>query len=323
LRNALVLVEHNKGVLSTDAEELCRLVGQFADSITAITWGDNASRAVPSLGQLGVSQVIEVTDIGGGLVAPAIAAVLHDALIADQVDAVLGLSTYDGRDALAQLSARIDRPVIANVIGFEDPGNDGLLSLHIAFGGRTMVKSRFVGPGPGIYLVKPQAVPDQRKPPLSPNVRQAPAPQLGAIASAQVVARHRDESQSTNLANARVVVAGGRGLGSAEAYKMVQRLAELLGAAAGASRAIVDAGWVPFSRQIGQTGKTVRPEVYLAFGISGATQHLVGITAAKRILAVNTDPEAPIMQLSDLAVVGDARDVLSRLVQALDSTDRG
>lgn len=142
-------------------------------------------------------------------------------------------------------------------------------------------------------------------------------PDVGQSGGAKVTNVHVEETEGPSLDDATVVVAGGRGMGDAEKYQAVEDLAKLLGAAPGASRAIVDAGWVPYSYQVGQTGKVVKPDVYIAAGISGATQHLVGMKGSKHIIAINKDAEAPIFSVADLGIVGDVHKVLPKLIEAI------
>jgi electron transfer flavoprotein alpha subunit len=142
-------------------------------------------------------------------------------------------------------------------------------------------------------------------------------PELGATDLARIVARHEDWRSGPRLDEAHVVVSGGRGLGSPDNYALVTELAQLLNGAPGASRAIVDAGWVPYAFQVGQTGKTVKPDVYIACGISGATQHMVGMKGAKKIIAINKDREAPIFAIADLGIVGDVTQVMPKLIDEI------
>ena len=148
-------------------------------------------------------------------------------------------------------------------------------------------------------------------------------PDVGATGAAKVTDRHVEEATGPKLDEAAVVVSGGRGLGEASKYEMVETLAKLLKGAPGASRAIVDAGWVPYSHQVGQTGKVVKPNVYIALGISGATQHMVGMKGSKNIIAVNKDAEAPIFSISDLGIIGDVHKVVPKLIEALQAKGSG
>jgi len=258
-----------------------------------------------------------VGDLGGALpgspVAGAMATLIEGG---NGPDAILVPATYDGRDVAGRLSAKLDRPVLTNVTGLvADEG--GLLSQHPVFGGSHIVTARFTGPGPAIFVIRAKSFVAEPSGGSPAAVVSAPAPEIGAANGARIVERHVEERSGPKLDEAAVVVSGGRGLGDAANYALIEELAKLLHGAAGASRAIVDAGWVPYSHQVGQTGKTVKPTVYVACGISGATQHLVGMKGSKNIVAINKDRDAPIFSVADLGIVGDVHKVLPALIEAL------
>ena len=213
---------------------------------------------------------------------------------------------------------RLDRPVLTNVTGLEV--SDGAVSSqHPVFGGTHIVTARFTGEGPGIFVIRAKSFAAEPSGGAPAEVSAAPAPDTGSANGARVLDRHVEARSGPKLDEATVVVSGGRGLGAAENYAQIEELAGLLHGAAGASRAIVDAGWVAYSHQVGQTGKTVKPTVYLACGISGATQHLVGMKGSKNIIAINKDQDAPIFSVADLGIVGDVHKVLPALIDALKS----
>ncbi|MHB1930238.1 MAG: electron transfer flavoprotein subunit alpha/FixB family protein, partial [Acidimicrobiales bacterium] len=259
-----------------------------------------------------------VGDVGGGLPGPAVAAAMAARIQAGEgPDAVLVPHNYYGRDVAGRLSAKIDRPVLTNVVGLTD--DNGLRTEHPIFGGTEILTARFTGEGPAIVVVRTKSFAAEESGGGPAEVETWDVPDLGATGAARIVDRHVEGRAGPKLDEATVVVSGGRGLGQADGYRMIEELARLLGGAAGASRAIVDAGWVPYSHQVGQTGKTVKPTVYIAVGISGATQHMVGMKGSKNIVAINKDQEAPIFSIADLGVVGDVNKVLPRLIEALEA----
>ncbi|HEX6392225.1 MAG TPA: electron transfer flavoprotein subunit alpha/FixB family protein [Acidimicrobiales bacterium] len=296
--------------------ELLTKARELGSTVEGITWGD-ASGLAGDVGAHGATALHTVGDLGGGLAGPAVAAAIADKISSgDAPDAIFIPQTYDGRDIAGRLSARIDRPVLTNVVGLE--AQDGsLVTEHAIFGGTEMLDAKFTAGAPGIYVIRAKSFAAEPSGGGAAAVDTWSVPDLGAAGSAKVLGSHVEETEGPKLDEAAVVVSGGRGLGQADGYKMIEDLAKLLKAAPGASRAIVDAGWVPYSHQVGQTGKTVKPTVYIAAGISGATQHMVGMKGSKNIIAINKDQEAPIFSIADLGVVGDVNKVLPKLIEAL------
>jgi electron transfer flavoprotein alpha subunit len=311
-----VVAESFEGKVLPVCLELLTKARQLAGTVEAVTWGADIDVVGPQLGAYGATTVYTTGDIGSTLPGVPVGAALAARIgSGDGPDAILIPATYNGRDVAGRLSAKIDRPVLTNVVGLSDDG--GLVSEHAVFGGSQVLKARFTGPGPGIFVIRAKSFAPEESGGAPPEVVQLEVPDTGATAGATITQRHVEERTGPKLDEAAIVVSGGRGLGEASKYEMIEQLAKLLRAAPGASRAIVDAGWVPYAYQVGQTGKTVKPTVYIAAGISGATQHMVGMKGAKNIIAINKDQEAPIFSIADLGIVGDVHKVLPKLIETL------
>ena len=313
-----VLAEQHGEVPSAVALELLTAARGLCAVVEAVTWGPSSESAATSLGRYGATKVYDLGDIGDSLPGPKVAAAMAAQVSGgNRPDAILIGGTHDGRDIAARLSVRLDLPVLTNVVGL-DESDRAMTTRHTIFGGSMVLRAEFTDGKPGIFVIRAKsfvAEPVQQAQPV--EVVTIDVPDTGASDVARVVARHEEERSGPKLDEAAVVVSGGRGLGSADNYALITELAQLLNGAPGASRAIVDAGWAPYALQVGQTGKTVKPTVYIACGISGATQHMVGMKGAKNIIAINKDPEAPIFTIADLGVVGDLTKVIPKLLEAI------
>ncbi len=285
-------------------------------TVEAIYVGDNAAAIAPALGAHGVAKVFAV-DAGGSLAGVMGAAAIAGLVEAEAPDLILFAQSYDGRDALARLSVKLDRTVLTNGVGLSVDG-DAVTVRSAIFGGNTLVDTKFDGAKPALAAIRPKSFVAAPGGEAAGEVVNVDTPDAGRAAEAKVLETHVEEREGPKLEEATIVVSGGRGIGAAENYDpLVEELAKLIGGASGASRAIVDAGWVPYSKQVGQTGKTVKPKVYLALGISGATQHMVGMKGSDNIIAINKDGEAPIFSVADLGIVGDVHKVVPKLIEAL------
>jgi electron transfer flavoprotein alpha subunit len=312
-----VLAEAGDGGPTPITLELLTEARSVASTVEAVAWGTETASLAAALGEHGATTIYDVGDLDGALpgvpVSSALAALIQGG---NAPDAILIPATYDGRDVAGRLSVKLDRPVLTNVTGLV-AGDDGLSSQHPVFGGSLIVTARFTGPGPAIFVIRAKSFVAEPAGGAPAAVVAIPVPDTGAANGAKLIDRHVEERSGPKLDEAAVVVSGGRGLGDAANYALIEELAKLLHGAPGASRAIVDAGWVPYSHQVGQTGKTVKPTVYVACGISGATQHLVGMKGSKNIIAINKDQDAPIFSVADLGIVGDVHKVLPALIEAL------
>lgn len=304
-----------EGVLAPISLEILAKAREIADVVEVFTGGDGAAIA-ETVGKHGATKVLATGDLSGKLQGVHVAAALAAAIEGgDAPDAILAGTTYDGRDIAARLSVKLDKPVLTNNVEIEV--GDGIVVSTQIFGGTQVVKTKFAAGTPAIALFRPKSFVAEETGGGAAEVAALTVPDSGAAGTATMLNRHVEETSGPKLDEAAVVVAGGRGLGESGKFDMIEELAKLTKGAPGASRAIVDAGWVPYSYQIGQTGKVVKPSVYIAAGISGATQHMVGMKGSKNIIAINKDPEAPIFGVADLGVVGDVHKVLPKLIEAL------
>jgi electron transfer flavoprotein alpha subunit len=313
--NIWVFAQESNGAATTGTLELLTKARSLG-TVTAFVGGD-ASAIATSLGEHGAAKVYATGDLGGKLPGVAVSAAMKAVIEGgDSPDLIMFPQNYEGRDVMSRLSVKLDRTVLTNNVDVTADGGTVSVTTPI-FGGNTLVTTSFSGSAPFLAAFRPKSFAAEASGGAAPEVVAAPVPDLGATGGAQVVGVHVEETTGPKLDEANVVVSGGRGLGEAAKYEMVESLAKLLKGAPGASRAIVDAGWVPYSYQVGQTGKVVKPGVYIAAGISGATQHLVGMKGAKNIIAINKDKEAPIFGIADLGIVGDVHKVLPKLIEAL------
>jgi electron transfer flavoprotein alpha subunit len=316
INSVWVFAQAANGVPTSGTLELLTKARSLTSNVSAFIGGDGQSVA-GALGEYGATKVFATGDLAGKLPGVAIASAMKAVIDGgDAPDVILFPQNYEGRDVVSRLSVKIDRTVLTNSIDIED-GGEGITATTPIFGGNTLVSTTFTGSAPYLATFRPKSFAAEASGGGAPEVVSVAIPDLGSTGGAQVTAVHVEEVTGPKLDEADVVVSGGRGLGEQDKFGMIEDLAKLLKAAPGASRAIVDAGWVPYSYQVGQTGKVVKPSVYIAAGISGATQHMVGMKGSKNIIAINKDKEAPIFGIADLGIVGDINVVLPKLIAAL------
>ncbi len=227
--------------------------------------------------------------------------------------AVVAPASRTGRSWTARLAARLDAALLEDVLELE-PAADAVVAKKYAFLNRVLETQKAAYPV--VVSTKPNTAPLAE--PKGEGTVEALTVELGELEQrVEVLEKIKEEQKRVPLTEANVVVTGGRGMGSAEAFQLVEELADLLGGAVGATRAVVDAGWRPYAEQVGQTGKTVQPNLYIALGVSGAVQHQAGMNKSKVVVAVNKDPDAPIFKESDYGIVGDVHQVLPAMIEAV------
>jgi electron transfer flavoprotein alpha subunit len=314
----LVLAEHDGETVKKVTTELLTLARGFGEP--SVVWtGPGAEGAQPRLAEFGAAKVYvaDSADYDDFVVAPK--AELLAQLVADSsAAAVVVAATSEGREVAGRLAVKTGSGVLTDVTGLAE----GLVGEQSIFGGAITVQSR-VRTGTPIIAVRPNAVtPEPATGPAA--LEPVSVPVSDAAKAARVTGRVvAERGERPELTEASIVVSGGRGLGSGEHFALIEQLADSLGAAVGASRAATDAGWYPHQFQVGQTGKTVSPQLYMAIGISGAIQHRAGMQTSKTIMVVNKDPEAPIFELADFGVVGDLFKVVPQLIEEIAKRSEG
>ena len=306
------------GKVEATALENLTKARDLGSEVFAVALGPGATQAAGTLGEYGATKLHASDDeVFADYVALPHVAALHQIIQEHQPELVLFSPTYDSRDIAGHLQARTGSTLMSNVTDLISPE----YAQTQIFGGTQIVDVTLTGADPKLVITRAKS--------FDPS----PAEGGGAAEVVDVnvdipdeakkvkrVERHEEAAAGPKLEDAKVVLSGGRGLQEAGNFKLLEELgAAIGGSAVGASRAVVDAGWVPYNMQIGQTGKTVKPEVYIAVGISGATQHLVGMKESKRIIAINKDKDAPIFQYADLGIVGDALKLIPAITEAVKS----
>lgn len=311
----LVFVEHTGGAVKKVGYELLAAASRLGEPVAVIAAGsEGADALVSDLGQHGAVSAYVASDPAyqDYLIAPAVE-LLAQLVRQSSPAAVLLPADAQGKEIAGRLAVATNSGFLTDVV---DLDSDGVASQSI-FGGDVFVHSR-VRTGTPIFAIRPNSFAPVSTPDGQPSREDVTVEFSPAATGARVVQRVEEEKgERPELSEAQVVVSGGRGVGSAENFAVIEKLADSLHAAVGASRAATDAGWYPHSHQVGQTGVTVSPQLYLAAGISGAIQHRAGMQTSKTIVAVNKDPEAPIFELADFGVVGDLFAVIPQLTEEI------
>lgn len=313
----LGLIEHDRGKLNELSLQMLTLARRMATQMDAplhaLLIGPEARGLAERLPAYGVSTTYVAEHARLDDYAPeAWAQTAVEVMQGNDAQVVLATGTERGNEVMAHVAARADLPLAANCIDVQV--GDPLVVTRLRWGGSLLEEARVRG-ATKLLTVAPHAIAAERASEAAEAVVKSVTPKLDdKDLRVRVTSRIESGSGKVSLGDARVVVGGGRGVGSAEGFKSLEELADLLGGTVGCSRAVTSLGWRPHADQVGQTGTRIAPELYIACGVSGAIQHMIGCKSAKHILAVNTDPEAPIVTKADYAVIGDLHQVLPAVI---------
>jgi len=326
-RNVWVLAEVLNGEVQKVTWELLGAARDLADARACELWcillGDGVSRAAQQVHSYGADLALIVDDPRlARFDDEAEAAVLIRLVERYRPEILLAGATTRGRALVPRVAVKAECGLTADCTGLAiDPATGDLLQTRPAFGGNIMATIRCSQHRPQMATVRPRVMAARDYDPSRRGKILAESLLPGEAGSFKTVLEvFHDADNAVNLSEARFIVSGGRGLKDAEGFSLLKRLADALGGAVGASRAAVDSGWIPYSHQVGQTGQTVQAQVYIACGISGQIQHLVGMQSCDYIVAIDKNPETPLMKLADLAVVGDLYEIVPAMIRALAKT---
>lgn len=308
----LVLVDHIDGSVKKVTLELLTLARSLGEP-SAVFIGNGADKAAGTLGEYGAEKIYiaDAPELLAHPVAPK-AEVLASLVAEKAPAAVLIPSTVEGKEIAGRLAVRTNSGVVTDAVGVDADFN----ATQSVFGGAVIVTAK-VSVGTPIITVRPNSSPAQAAPGAGTQEPVTVTLSENAVKATTTNRVEETKGERPELTEAAIVVSGGRGVGGADGFQIIEALADSLGAAVGASRAATDAGWYPHQYQVGQTGKTVSPQLYIANGISGAIQHRAGMQTSKTIVVVNKDPEAPIFELADYGVVGDLFNVVPQLTEEI------
>ncbi|MCQ0021702.1 electron transfer flavoprotein subunit alpha/FixB family protein [Streptomyces somaliensis DSM 40738] len=317
MAEVLVYVDHADGAVRKPTLELLTLARRLGEPV-AVALGSGAEATAATLAEHGATRVLtaDAAEFADYLVVPKVDA-LQAAYEAVSPAAVLVPSSAEGKEIAARLAVRIGSGLITDAVDLET-GDEGPVATQSVFAAAFTTRSR-VSRGTPVITVKPNSAPVEAAPAAGAVEALAVTFSEKATGTRVVSRTPRESTGRPELTEAAIVVSGGRGVNGAENFALIEGLADSLGAAVGASRAAVDAGWYPHTSQVGQTGKSVSPQLYVAAGISGAIQHRAGMQTSKTIVAINKDPEAPIFDLVDYGVVGDLFEVVPQLTEEIKS----
>lgn len=314
MNKILVFTEFQNNHLKRSSQELLQFAAQSGRPLVALALGSQAAAAIQELGQHGAQEVFLCKDTAYDAYNPELfATALSEAIQKSSATLVLGSASSAGKDLFPRVAARLQAGVVSDGVEITLSGDDVKVKKPL-YAGKAFATAEFQNSALKMVLMRANQLPvagaDSSKSATVTEISFT-KPSLKTIVKEVV----KGASGKLDLTEANIIVSGGRGLKEAANFKMIQDLADVLGATVGASRAVVDAGWVSHSMQVGQTGKTVAPTLYIAVGISGAIQHLAGMTGSKVIVAINNDPNAPIFQKATYGIVGDAFEVVPKLTE--------